>query len=162
MKKLVKYIVIHCSATRENQNYSVESLLRDHKARGFSQIGYNYYITKDGTVNKCRPENIQGAHCTLNYKGNGSLNKTGLSICYEGGLDSNGKPKDTRTEQQKQSILSCIKDICSRYRIEEILGHRDASPDLDNDGIIEPNEWVKQCPCFNAKEEYNYLVSNNE
>ena len=31
----VKYIVIHCSATRSTRDYTAEQLLRDHKTRGF-------------------------------------------------------------------------------------------------------------------------------
>ena len=31
----VKFLVLHCSATRRNQDYSVEQLRRDHKSRGF-------------------------------------------------------------------------------------------------------------------------------
>ena len=45
----VKYIVIHCSATRRNQNYTVEQMRKDHKERGFYDIGYHFYIRKDGT-----------------------------------------------------------------------------------------------------------------
>ena len=31
----IKYLVLHCSASRCNEDYSVEQLRRDHKARGF-------------------------------------------------------------------------------------------------------------------------------
>ena len=31
----VRFLVLHCSATRRNQDYSVEQLRRDHKSRGF-------------------------------------------------------------------------------------------------------------------------------
>ena len=46
----IKYLVLHCSASRCNQDYSVEQLRRDHKARGFYDIGYHFYIRKDGTM----------------------------------------------------------------------------------------------------------------
>ncbi len=46
----VRFLVLHCSATRRNQDYSVEQLRRDHKARGFYDIGYHFYIRKDGTM----------------------------------------------------------------------------------------------------------------
>jgi N-acetylmuramoyl-L-alanine amidase len=35
---------------------------------------------------------------------------------------------------------------------ENVKGHRDWSPDLDGDGEIEQNEWLKDCPCFNVRE----------
>jgi N-acetylmuramoyl-L-alanine amidase len=46
----VRFLVLHCSATRRNQDYSVAQLRRDHKSRGFYDIGYHFYIQKDGTM----------------------------------------------------------------------------------------------------------------
>ena len=62
----INLIVVHCSATRVNQNFTVEQLEACHKARGFDTIGYHYYITKDGRmilssevgVLECEPDNI--------------------------------------------------------------------------------------------------------
>ena len=45
----VRYIILHCSATRCNSDYTVEQLLRDHRARGFRTIGYHFYVRRDGT-----------------------------------------------------------------------------------------------------------------
>ena len=143
-------IIIHCSATKENQNITVERIVQMHKERGFNTIGYHYYITKDGVVHKGRPESSTGAHCL-------GHNDKSIGICYEGGLDINGKAKDTRTSKQKESIIKLIKDIKSRYKIKIVMGHRDTSPDLDHDGQIEPNEYIKQCPCFNAIQEYKNI-----
>ena len=50
----VRFLVLHCSATRRNQNYTVEHLMRDHKARGFRTIGYHFYIRRDGTMTQHR------------------------------------------------------------------------------------------------------------
>lgn len=58
----INLIVVHCSATRVNQDFPVEALEACHKARGFKSIGYHYYITKDGMVYPCRPETEVGAH----------------------------------------------------------------------------------------------------
>jgi N-acetylmuramoyl-L-alanine amidase len=35
---------------------------------------------------------------------------------------------------------------------ENVKGHRDWSPDLDGDGVIEKHEWLKDCPCFEVSE----------
>ena len=35
----------------------------------------------------------------------------------------------------------------------KVCGHRDLSPDLNGNGEIEPEEWVKQCPCFDVSKE---------
>ena len=93
----IDLIVVHCSATRVNQDFPVEALEACHKARGFHSIGYHYYITKDGMVYPCRPENEVGAHAR-------HYNAHSIGICYEGGLDEKGKPADTRTPAQKDSL----------------------------------------------------------
>ena len=82
------------------------------------------------------------------------FNANSVGICYEGGMTTDGKPADTRTVQQKESILRLIKELLVLYPGTKVLGHRDLSPDLNHDGIIEPNEWMKTCPCFDAKKEY--------
>lgn len=58
----IRFLVLHCSATRRNQDYSVEQLRRDHKARGFYDIGYHFYIRKDGTMTQHRKLLEVGAH----------------------------------------------------------------------------------------------------
>ena len=140
-------IIIHCSATKENQNVSVAQISEMHKQRGFNMIGYHYYITKDGLAHKGRPEGMIGAHCLKH-------NAISIGICYEGGLDKLGKPKDTRTDRQKEALIKLINDIKSRYKIEVVMGQRDTSPDINGSGQIEHNEWIKSCPCFNAIPEY--------
>lgn len=146
-----EWIVIHCSATREGDSLSPSDLNRLHVQRGFRCCGYHYYVTTDGRVFSMRSLNEQGAH----VKG---YNHMAIGICYEGGLDRLGKPKDTRTLQQKRSITALIKSIQKEYFISRIVGHRDLSPDIDGDGTIEPNEWLKACPCFDAISEYKNLL----
>ena len=58
----VRFLVLHCSATRRNQDYSVEQLRRDHKSRGFYDIGYHFYIRKDGAMTQHRFLLEVGAH----------------------------------------------------------------------------------------------------
>lgn len=38
----VKYIVIHCSATRSTRDYTAEQLLRDHKSARFPHGGVSF------------------------------------------------------------------------------------------------------------------------
>lgn len=80
--------------------------------------GKNYYITKDGKIYPCRPEEMIGAHAN-HYKAHS------IGICYEGGLDANGNPADTRTEAQKRSMLELLKSLCLDYPDAEVIGHRD-------------------------------------
>lgn len=143
----INRIVIHCTATRCNTDYTPEMMLRDHKARNFSTYGYHYYIRKNGDVLALRSVTIPGAHA----KG---YNTGSLGICYEGGLDEQGKAADTRTNAQKASLRKLVESLCTKYSIQHIDGHRDLSPDLNGNGIIEPCEWVKMCPCFDVHAEF--------
>ena len=125
----IDLIVVHCSATRVNQDFPVEALEACHKARGFRTIGYHFYITKDGVVYPCRPENEIGAHARL-------YNAHSIGICYEGGLDALGRPADTRTEAQKRTLLALLVCLKDDYPDAFIIGHRDIP------GV------KKACPCF--------------
>ncbi len=149
MRKINK-IIIHCSATKANQDYTPNHLQRDHIARGFNSAGYHFYIRKSGYRHSFRPLNTMGAHA----KG---YNRNSIGICYEGGLDNNGKPKDTRTKEQKEALVKLLKELKQMFPNAEILGHRDLSADLNKNGKIEPFEWIKMCPCFDAKQEYKNI-----
>ena len=151
-------IIIHCSSTKAGVNFKAKDIDRMHKQRGFNQIGYHYIIDLDGTIETGRPLTSWGAHCNTKGFSDSSYNKHSIGICYIGGLDDNGKPADTRTEAQKQALHELVAKLCKKYQILEILGHRDTSPDLDGDGEVEPQEWIKHCPCFDVGEEFpNFL-----
>ena len=143
----IKLLVIHCSATRCNVPFTVEQLRQCHLQRGFKDIGYHFYIRKNGDIKTTRPIERIGAHA----KG---FNQTSIGICYEGGLDCHGRPADTRTEWQIHSMNVLILTLLRDYPGCRICGHRDLSPDLNGNGEIEPEEWVKACPCFDAEEEW--------
>ena len=151
MRKINK-IIVHCSATKEGQYFTVADITRWHKERGFRTIGYHYVIYLDGTIEVGRTPSEVGAHCL-------GQNANSIGICYIGGLDSGGKPKDTRTPEQKESLKCLIETLCKRYPIEEIGGHRDYSPDKNGNGVIEPSEWLKDCPCFDVIPEFKYLLN---
>ena len=133
----IELIVVHCSATRCNQSYSVMQLIRDHADR-FGYTGYHYYITRDGQTYQTRHEQLVGAHAV-------GHNSHSLGVCYEGGLDKDGHHADTRTTRQKRALLDLLKRLKREYPQAQILGHRDL-----------PNVR-KDCPCFDAKTEYQDL-----
>ncbi len=135
--RTINLIVVHCSATRCDRPFPVTALIRCHADR-FGFTGYHYYITRDGTTYQTRHEQLIGAHA----KG---YNQHSLGICYEGGLNKQGKPADTRTKAQKQALLKLLKRLKKEHPQAQILGHRDL-PDVK-----------KACPCFNAKSEYSSL-----
>lgn len=153
------YIIIHCSATREDKDFTEKQINDSHVARGFGRWGYHYYIRKDGRVIPMRAENEIGAHDNFIVPGEKtSYNRCSIGICYEGGLDKNGKAKDTRTDAQKKAMRELVQDICHRHDIIDILGHRDTSPDKNGNGIVEKCEWMKECPCFDVKSEFTSFL----
>lgn len=145
--RMVDLIVIHCSATKETSRLTPLALDRMHRQRGFNGCGYHYYIERDGKINSMRPSEKVGAHVR-------GYNAHSLGICYEGGLDKNGRAADTRTERQKVSLRALVKVLRQLYpTINRVVGHRDLSADRNGDGVITPDEWTKQCPCFDAASE---------
>lgn len=146
----IRYIVLHCSATRSTQDYSPEALERDHRGRGFRGIGYHYYVRRSGEVIPCRPLDQIGAHVR-------GYNACSWGVCYEGGLDSAGRPADTRTPKQRASLLRLLRQLKDYAPQAHILGHRDLSPDRNGDGRITSEEWLKSCPSLEAEIEYHTL-----
>ena len=104
----ISLIVVHCSATRENQRYSLMQLIRDHQER-FGFTGYHYYVTREGYVYQTRHEQLAGAHAR-------GYNQHSIGICYEGGLDRDGQKKDTRTLKQKEALLKELDLLTAKYR----------------------------------------------
>ena len=139
----IDMIVIHCSATRADVPLSPRQLEEMHRQCGFDGCGYHYYVRRDGEICTMRPVDRPGAHA----KG---YNQHSIGVCYEGGLDEQGRPADTRTELQKRSLRVLVRVLAMDFQTRRIVGHRDLSPDLDGDGVIEPEEWTKVCPCFDV------------
>jgi N-acetyl-anhydromuramyl-L-alanine amidase AmpD len=139
------HIVLHCSATRASQPVTAADIRKWHKARGWGDIGYHYVIRRDGTLEKGRHEAAVGAHV-------GGHNWHTLGICLAGGLnDRTGAPEDNFTPAQWETLRGLMKALAGRYPRATVLGHRDLSPDRDGDGEVEPHEWLKSCPCFDAR-----------
>lgn len=148
--KDIRFIVLHCSATRSNMTYEVAQLEADHRARGFRRAGYHYYVRRSGEVVQLRLLSEAGAHAW-------GFNRCSIGVCYEGGLSPSGKPEDTRTTEQRAALLQLLRELKMVFPRAVILGHRDLSPDRDGDGQISPSEWLKACPCFDAQMEYSGL-----
>ena len=132
--RCIDLIVIHCSATRATRSYTVDDCRRDHRARDYADIGYHFYITRDGVVHRGRPLHTEGAHAR-------GFNHHSIGICYEGGLDAEGRPADTRTLQQKNTLHRLLLRLKKDYPNVRIVGHRDLP------GV------TKDCPCFEVLSE---------
>jgi N-acetyl-anhydromuramyl-L-alanine amidase AmpD len=141
----IKRIVVHCTATREGQDVSAATIKGWHLKQGWSDIGYHYVVRLDGRIEKGRPDTAIGSHVR-------GWNKGSIAIVYVGGLDSNGKAKDTRTAAQKKGLKEIINRMSALHKNPPVMGHRDLSPDKDGDGVVEKNEWLKMCPCFDVRD----------
>lgn len=142
----INLIVLHCSATRVDRDITAADIDAAHRVRGFSSGGYHFYIRKSGKIEPMRSVKQVGAHAR-------GYNARSIGICYEGGLDMNGKPADTRTLAQKATLHRLVRQLKRKYGITRVVGHRDLSPDLNHDGRISRYEWIKVCPCFEVSEE---------
>lgn len=144
----INYIAVHCTAS--HQSMTIEGLKQEFKRKGWVNPGYHYVVSPDGKITQLLDED----KVSNGVKG---FNAVSINVAYVGGIDTNGKPTDNRTDAQKVSLRSLLKMLHKKYPTAVIQGHRDFSPDLNKDGKITPNEWMKSCPCFNAKEEYSNL-----
>lgn len=136
-------IVVHCSATGPKADIGRREITQWHLKRGFVTIGYHYVIRRDGTIENGRRESEIGAHVS-------GHNSNSIGVCMVGGVDALGKPSDNFTKAQYDTLRVLLGQLKSRYEKAKILGHRDLSPDLNGDGKITPNEYMKACPSFDV------------
>ncbi len=137
--RTINLLICHCSATRANQRFTVNMLRRCHNKRFHNKgIGYHYYIERDGHVYQTRPENDIGMHAR-------GYNAHSIGICYEGGLDKDGQPADTRTPEQKAAMIALLRALKTDY------------PDADIRGHCELKGVHKACPCFSCQEYRDYF-----
>lgn len=129
-------IIVHCTATREGASVSLDTVRRWHLERGWSDIGYHYLILLDGTIEVGRPEERQGAH----VRGH---NRNSIGVSYVGGVDRNLKAKDTRTQDQKDSLHNLLSNLMASYEDATLHGHNEFSN--------------KACPSFDVAKEYEYI-----
>ena len=137
--RVINKIIIHCAATPEGKDYTVEQIRQWHttpkpKGNGWKDIGYHFVIYRDGSVHPGRPIEQIGAH-TSGYNANS------IGICYIGGCAKDGKtPKDTRTEAQRSALIKLVAELRSQFPGATIHGH---------------NEFAnKACPSFDVQKEF--------
>lgn len=144
----IKRIFVHCTAGSQKQ--TVADLLAEFKRKRWRNPGYHVVITPDG---KCH-QLLDFGKVSNGVKGH---NSTAINVAYMGGIDAEGKATDNRTDAQKESLRKLLKLLKSRYPKAEIMGHRDISPDTNGNGKVDSWERIKECPCFDAKEEYKEI-----
>lgn len=138
-RELTDTIVIHCSATPETMDIGVDKIREWHvKDNGWDDVGYHYIITRDGTIEPARPEEMQGAHAP-------KVNHRSIAICMIGGSDANGMWSNNFTNEQWVTLKALLLNLTKKYEIKKIIGHYQVDD-------------KKECPSFKVPE---YLEEND-
>ena len=132
--RTITLIILHCSGTPEGKRLTFKDCKKDHiQQRKFKDIGYHYYIERDGKLYIGRPLEEVGAHCKLH-------NTHSIGICYEGGLDANGEAADT-------PLLDLLIRLKQQFPKALLFGHNEF-------------DRSKACPSFDV-EEYRTIFAKN-
>lgn len=140
----MRYLVIHCTATPEGREVSADEIRRWHTApisqdgRGWKQVGYTDMVHLDGRVERL-VDNNEDAQVDPWEVTNGAAGYNSVSrhIVYVGGCDKAGRPKDTRTEAQREALKHYVEDFHARFPQVKIVGHHELNPG-------------KACPSFDV------------
>ena len=130
----INCIIVHCSDSDIPDHDNIETIRNWHvKERNFSDVGYHYFIQKNGTVEPGREEHRVGAHCQ-------GSNSNSIGICLSG--------KNEFTKDQFKSLELLLIEICGKYDLEkkDILGHCDLNkgkscPNFDLHGWLSGLPW---------------------
>ena len=138
-RELTDTIAIHCSATPPTMDIGVEKIKEWHvKDNGWDDVGYHFIITRDGTIEPARPEDMQGAHAPR-------VNDRSVAICLIGGSDANGGWSNNFTDEQWVTLKALLLNLTKKYEIKKIIGHYQVDD-------------KKECPSFKVPE---YLEQND-
>ena len=142
----IDLLVLHCTDTRPNQDFTIGKLIASHRARGFGDFpGYHLYVRRDGSLYYCRPVSMVGCH----VKG---WNRHSIGICYEGGHSCSPEYKyeDNRTAEQMVVLDEIFALLHEVYPEARIVGHSELDP-------------RKACPCLSPPPsvEYAYIFEGH-
>lgn len=134
MSRKIHWIICHCSDSDVPTHDNIDTIKDWHvNQNGWSDVGYHYFLRKDGTVEIGRPEDKIGSH----VKGH---NSNSIGICMSGKKDF--------TEAQFRALEVLLIDICGRHNLEkkDILGHCDLNgnktcPNFDLHGWLSGLNW---------------------
>lgn len=106
-----RIILHHAAASQCN----VDDIDRWHKQKGYSCIGYHFFIKKNGTIYRGRQENAVGAHAYQN-------NYNSIGICFEGDFE-----KEQMTDTQVEAGKELVAYLKNKYNISKVQKHSDVN-----------------------------------
>ena len=132
-RELTDTIVIHCSATPATMDIGVEKIREWHvDDNKWDDVGYHHIITRDGTLEPARPEEMQGAHApAANYRS--------VAICMIGGANSFVDWENNFLDPQWVTLKALLLNLIEKYEIKKIIGHYQVDD-------------KKECPSFKVPE----------
>jgi N-acetylmuramoyl-L-alanine amidase len=133
--KDVKYLVVHCSATKPSMNIGAAEIDRWHRQKGWRKIGYHFVIKRDGTIEPGRGLTEIGAHAA-------GYNSVSIGICLVGGVSEQDvkKAENNFTIPQMESLHHLLSSLLdASFPKAKVLGHRDLP------GV------AKDCPSFDVQ-----------
>lgn len=131
--RAINELIWHCSATPEGKDFTVDTIRQWHKARGWTDIGYHYVVYRNGHIMVGRPIGQIGSHVAGHNTGT-------VGCSYIGGVAADGKtPKDTRTPEQRSSMMWLTEQLIAKHGISKVSGH---------------NQYAaKACPSFDVRKD---------
>lgn len=142
-------IVLHCSATKPSMDIGVDEIRSWHLQRNFNDIGYHLVIRRDGSLERGRPWDKQGAHAYgFNRNTDGKLT---FGICMVGGVAEHdvNVVEDNFTKRQWETLNTVLKNIIDYSRIKEVYGHNELN-----------GHESRGCPSFNSKAYTKWLYKS--
>lgn len=143
MAKLLRYLVLHCTATPGGREVTAEQIRHWHTdpvskgGRGWRQVGYTDMIHLDGTVERLvdnnEDHNVDPWEVTNGAKGYNSVSRHVVYV--GGGVTPEGE--DTRTEAQRKALAEYVLKFHSRHPSVRIVGHNELA--------------AKACPSFDVQ-----------
>ena len=131
MRKITT-LILHCTATKDDHDVTIEDIRVWHIARGWKREGYHFLVRLDGTIERGRPIDMIGAHA----KGH---NRHSIGIAYAGGIDKYGNAVNTMSKDQTDAIFVLIDSLAVVLGQLELIGHNDVTD-------------MKTCPNFDVAE----------
>jgi hypothetical protein len=169
----INQIVIHCSATPNGRWFSPLDIDFWHRSRGLRRaeamrvrmnpdlqaIGYHFIILTNGAPATGRHIEEPGAHtyghnrrsigtCLIGTDKFTAAQWYTLYLHVRAMVDWVAERRGAQRLKRNAEAADVI-ELAQRLGLR-IVGHRDLSPDLDGDGVIEPFEWLKTCPGFSV------------
>ena len=140
--RAIKRIIIHCSATKPNQNIGAATIKKWHLDRGWADIGYHYVIRRNGEVETGRDRDGDGdifeeigAH-TYKY------NRDSLGICIVGGIDYDGEPEANFSDKQWNTLRLMVRFLMAEFPNATVHGHNEFANKACPSFLVQP--WLRK------------------